>query len=151
VPIPNPSDGTVDIEYQVEERPSDQIELSGGWGGGGRNGIGVGFVGTLGVVFNNFSTRKLFKWGEWGGVLPSGDGQRLAVRFQASGRQFQTYSFTFTEPWLGGRKRNSFTVGLNHTVNRPGAGYERYYREYMARDMSAAFWQSISSRLPELR
>jgi outer membrane protein insertion porin family len=128
VPIPNQSDGTVDIEYQVEERPSDQIELSGGWGGGGRNGIGVGFVGTLGVVFNNFSTRKLFKWGEWGGVLPSGDGQRLAVRFQASGRQFQTYSFTFTEPWLGGRKRNSFTLGINHTVNRPGLGYENYYR-----------------------
>jgi outer membrane protein insertion porin family len=127
VPIPNPADGTVDIEYQVEERPSDQIELSGGWGGGGRNGIGVGFVGTLGVVFNNFSTRKLFKWGEWGGVLPSGDGQRLAVRFQASGRQYQTYSFSFTEPWLGGKKRNSFTLSLNHTVSRPSAGYERYY------------------------
>ncbi|QHT69541.1 outer membrane protein assembly factor BamA [Rhodocytophaga rosea] len=123
VPIPNPSDGTVDIEYQLEERPSDQIELSGGWGGGGRNGYGVGFVGTLGVVFNNFSTRKLFKWGQWGGVLPSGDGQRLAVRFQASGRQFQTYSFTFTEPWLGGRRRNTFTLGLNHTVQRPGEGY----------------------------
>jgi outer membrane protein insertion porin family len=139
VPIPNPSDGTVDIEYQVEERPSDQIELSGGWGGGGRNGIGVGFVGTLGVVFNNFSTRKLFKWGEWGGVLPSGDGQRLAVRFQASGRQFQTYSFTFTEPWLGGRKRNSFTIGINHTVNRPGLGYEQYYRRLYGPDYVTPF------------
>lgn len=123
VPIPNAQDGTVDIEYQLEERPSDQIELSGGWGGGGRNGFGVGFVGTLGVVFNNFSTRKLFKWGEWGGVLPSGDGQRLAIRFQASGRQFQTYSFNFTEPWLGGRRRNSFTLGLNHTLNRPGLSF----------------------------
>jgi outer membrane protein insertion porin family len=139
VPIPNQSDGTVDIEYQVEERPSDQIELSGGWGGGGRNGIGVGFVGTLGVVFNNFSTRKLFRWGEWGGVLPSGDGQRLAIRFQASGRQFQTYSFTFTEPWLGGRKRNTFTIGLNHTVNRPGLGYENYYRRIYGPDYVSPF------------
>jgi outer membrane protein insertion porin family len=139
VPIPNQSDGTVDIEYQVEERPSDQIELSGGWGGGGRNGIGVGFVGTLGVVFNNFSTRKLFRWGEWGGVLPSGDGQRLAIRFQASGRQFQTYSFTFTEPWLGGRKRNTFTIGINHTVNRPGLGYENYYRRIYGPDYVSPF------------
>jgi outer membrane protein insertion porin family len=117
VPIPNPADGTVDIQYQVEERPRDQIELSGGWGGGGRNNpFAVGFVGTLGVVFNNFSTRKLFRWGEWGGILPSGDGQRLAIRFQASGRQFQTYSLSFTEPWLGGRRPNSFSFNLTHSV-----------------------------------
>lgn len=111
-PQPNIEDGTVDIEYVVEEKPSDQIELSGGWGGF------IGFVGTLGVVFNNFSIRKLFKFKEWGGILPSGDGQRLAVRFQANGTQFQTYTLTFTEPWLGGRKPNSFTVNFSHSVNR---------------------------------
>lgn len=121
VPIPNQADGTVDIEWQLEERPSDQIELSGGWGGGGRNGVGVGFVGTLGVVFNNFSMRKLFKWGEWGGVLPSGDGQRLSIRFQASGSQYQTYSMSFTEPWLFGRRPQSFSVNLTHSVQRPGS------------------------------
>jgi outer membrane protein insertion porin family len=111
-PIPNPEDGTVDIEYTVEEKPSDQIELSGGWGGA------FGFVGTLGVVFNNFSARKIFKFGQWGGVLPSGDGQRLSLRLQANGRQFQTYSMTFTEPWLGGRRPNSFSINLSHSVQR---------------------------------
>ena len=111
-PIPNIQDGTVDIEYSLTEKPSDQIELSGGWGGA------FGFVGTLGLVFNNFSIRKIFKFKEWGGILPSGDGQRLALRVQANGRQFQTYSLTFTEPWLGGKKRNAFTVNLSHSVQR---------------------------------
>ncbi|MFN3403373.1 MAG: outer membrane protein assembly factor BamA [Cytophagaceae bacterium] len=108
-PIPNPEEGTVDIHYTVEEKPSDQIELSGGWGGF------FGFVGTLGLVFNNFSARNLTKFHTWS-PLPSGDGQRLALRFQANGRSFQTYSLSFTEPWLGGRKPNSFTVSLSHSV-----------------------------------
>jgi len=108
-PIPNPQDGTVDIEYTVVEKPSDQIELSGGWGGF------YGFVGTLGLVFNNFSARNIFNFQKYRPV-PKGDGQRLALRFQASGKQFQTYSATFTEPWLGGRKPNSFSVSLSHTV-----------------------------------
>ncbi len=111
-PIPNMQDGTVDIEYDLVEKPSDQIELSGGWGGA------FGFVGTLGLVFNNFSIKKLLKVKEWGGILPSGDGQRLALRLQANGRRFQTYSLTFTEPWLGGRKPNSFSINLSHSVQR---------------------------------
>ncbi len=111
-PIPNMQDGTVDIEYSLVEKPSDQIELSGGWGGV------FGFVGTLGLVFNNFSAKKIFKFKEWGGILPSGDGQRVALRFQANGRRFQTYSLTFTEPWLGGRKPNSFSINLSHSVQR---------------------------------
>ncbi|TAE08933.1 MAG: outer membrane protein assembly factor BamA [Bacteroidetes bacterium] len=111
-PVPNPEDGTVDIEYSVVEKPSDQIELSGGWGGF------FGFVGTLGLTFNNFSARKIFKYKDWNGVLPSGDGQRLSLRFQANGRIFQTYTLAFTEPWLGGRKPHSFTVSLNHSVQR---------------------------------
>ena len=110
-PIPNPADGTVDIAYTVEERPSDQIELSGGWGGL------FGFVGTLGLTFNNFSLRRIPNFKEWS-PLPSGDGQRLSLRGQANGRQFQTYSFSFTEPWLGGRRPNSFTVGVSHSVQR---------------------------------
>ncbi|MES2733683.1 MAG: outer membrane protein assembly factor BamA [Bacteroidota bacterium] len=108
-PIPNPQDGTVDIEYTVQEKPSDQVELSGGWGGY------YGFVGTLGLVFNNFSARDIFKFSKYHPV-PKGDGQRVALRFQASGKQYQTYSATFTEPWLGGKKPNSFSVSLSHTV-----------------------------------
>ncbi len=111
VPIPNPSDGTVDIEYTLVERPSDQVELSGGWGGY------YGFVGTVGLVFNNFSLRNIANFKAWR-PLPVGDGQRLSLRIQANGKQYQNYSITFTEPWLGGKKPNSFTVGFNHSVIR---------------------------------
>ena len=107
-PMPNPTDGTVDIEYVVEERPNDQIELSGGWG---NNSL----VGTLGLTFNNFSARKLFKKGSWS-PLPSGDGQRLSIRAQSSGYFFQSYNMSFTEPWLGGKKPNSFTVSAYHSL-----------------------------------
>ena len=107
-PMPNPTDGTVDIEYVVEERPNDQIELSGGWG---NNSL----VGTLGLTFNNFSARKLFKKKSWS-PLPSGDGQRLSIRAQSSGYFFQSYNMSFTEPWLGGKKPNSFTVSAYHSL-----------------------------------
>jgi outer membrane protein insertion porin family len=100
----NPQRGTVDIEYTVEERPSDQLELSAGWGGRGR-----GVIGTLGVSFNNFSVRNIFKKGTWS-PLPQGDGQRLSLRAQTNGRFFQSYNASFTEPWLGGKKPNSFTA-----------------------------------------
>lgn len=110
-PIPNPADGTVDIEYSLVERPSDQVELSGGWGGF------YGFVGTVGLVFNNFSLRNVTNLKAWK-PLPVGDGQRLSLRVQANGRIYQNYSLTFTEPWLGGKKPNSLTVGANRSVIR---------------------------------
>lgn len=108
---PNPADGTVNIEWQVEEQSNDQIELSGGWGGF------YGFVGTLGLTFNNFSLRNVPNIRNWK-PLPVGDGQRLQLRVQANGRQYQSYSFSFTEPWLGGRKPHSLTVSLNSSVQR---------------------------------
>ncbi len=110
-PIPNQADGTVDIDFTVEEKPNDQIELSGGWGGY------IGFVGTLGLVFNNFSLRNIPNKSTWR-PLPSGDGQKLSVRFQANGKQFQTYSLSFSEPWLGGKKPINFGVALTRTVYR---------------------------------
>ncbi|MES2618028.1 MAG: outer membrane protein assembly factor BamA [Bacteroidota bacterium] len=121
-PIPNPSLGTVDIEYKVAEKANDQIELSGGWGGSGNNNNNVyggsygygGLVGTLGLTLNNFSTRKLFKPGQWN-PLPSGDGQRLSIRAQSNGLFYQSYNFSFTEPWLGGKKPNSFTTSVYRT------------------------------------
>jgi len=112
-PKPNPADGTVDIEYIVEERPSDQLELSGGWGGG------AGVVGTLGISFNNFSARNIFKKGTWS-PLPTGDGQKLSIRFQSNGRFFQSYNASFTEPWLGGKKQNSLSVSFFHSVQSDG-------------------------------
>lgn len=110
-PIPNPADETVDIEWSLVERPSDQIELSGGWGGT------FGFVGTLGLIFNNFSLRNIPNFDKWR-PLPVGDGQKLSLRFQANGRQFQSYSTSFSEPWLGGKKPNSFGVSFNYSVQR---------------------------------
>ncbi len=100
----NAQRGTVDIEYTVEERPSDQLELSAGWAGGGR-----GVIGTLGVTFNNFSLRNFFKKETWS-PLPQGDGQRLSLRAQTNGQFYQSYNVSFTEPWLGGKKPNSFSV-----------------------------------------
>lgn len=101
-PTPNPADGTVDIEYRVEEKPSDQVELSGGWGGGR-------VVGTLGLSFNNFSMRNIFKPSAWS-PLPTGDGQKFSIRAQTNGIYYQSYNMSFTEPWLGGKKPNSLSV-----------------------------------------
>ena len=99
----NPQRGTVDIEYTVEEKPSDQLELSAGWGGIQR------VIGTLGVAFNNFSLRNMFNKEAWR-PLPQGDGQRLSLRAQTNGAFFQSYNVSLTDPWLGGKKPNSFTV-----------------------------------------
>jgi outer membrane protein insertion porin family len=111
-PIQNAADGTVDIEYTLEEKPSDQIELSGGFGAGR-------VVGTLGLKFTNFSLKNIFN-GEAYDPLPSGDGQQLSLRAQSNGSYFQAYSFSFVEPWLGGHKPNSFSVSLSHSVQTNG-------------------------------
>lgn len=103
---PSQQDGTVDVEYELEETGASQIELQGGYGGGG-------FVGTLGLKFNNFSLRNIFNKDAYQPV-PQGDGQTLALRAQAS-TIFRTYSINFTEPWLGGKKPVSFNVSLSHS------------------------------------
>lgn len=103
---PNPVDGTVDVEYSVVERGSSQIELQGGYGGGG-------FIGTLGLSFNNFSIKDIFKKDAYKPV-PRGDGQSLALRLQAS-QFFRTYSFSFSEPWFGGKKPFQLSTSLSHS------------------------------------
>ena len=103
-PIPNPVDGTVDIKYTVKEKSADQVELSAGWGG--KQG---GLIGTLGLKFNNFSLRNIFNKKAWS-PLPTGDGQQLTVRVESNGKRYQNYNFSFTEPWLGGKKPNAFTI-----------------------------------------
>jgi len=103
---PNPTDGTIDMEYSVVETGSSQIELQGGYGGGG-------FIGTLGLSFNNFAIKDIFKKDAYK-PIPMGDGQKLALRLQAS-RFYQTYSFSFSEPWLGGKKPVQFSTSLSHT------------------------------------
>lgn len=112
-PVPNPQDGTVDIEYKVEEKPSDQLQLSGGWGAGR-------LIGNLGLAFNNFSARRFLKKDAWR-PLPSGDGQRLSLNASSTGRAFQSYNLSFTEPWLGGKKPNSLTITAYHSIYGNGA------------------------------
>ena len=109
VPIPNAENGTVDIEYRVTEKPSDQLELSAGYGGSN-----YGLTGTLGVTFTNFSLRNIINKKAWN-PLPSGDGQRLSLRIQSGGKTSQFYTLSFTEPWLGGKRPNSLTLAFNRT------------------------------------
>jgi outer membrane protein insertion porin family len=121
IPIPDPVNGTVDLKYIVEEKPSDQLQVQGGWGGRVRdvngNVVGGGFVGTIQVGFNNFSTRKIFQRGGWKPV-PAGDGQKLNLSVQMNGSGWQQYSISFLEPWLGGKKPNSLGVSLYYTLNK---------------------------------
>ena len=116
----NPDRGTVDIEYTVEEKPSDQLELSAGYQPSTAYTRG-GVIGTLGVTFNNFSIRNIKNKAAWN-PLPQGDGQRFSVRGQTSGQNFQSYNASFTEPWLGGKKPNSLTVAGFY--NRYAYGFE---------------------------
>jgi outer membrane protein insertion porin family len=112
VPLPNPENGTVDIEYRVVEKPSDQLELSAGWGGAASTTRTGGLFGTLGVNFTNFSIKNIIDKKAWT-PLPSGDGQRLGIRMNSNGRAFQSYSVSFTEPWLGGKKPQALNFAFN--------------------------------------
>ena len=100
------SAGTVDIEYQLVEKGSSQIELQGGYGGGG-------FIGTLGLSFNNFSARNMFNKSAYR-PLPMGDGQKVSLRLQGS-TYFQTYSVSFSEPWFGGKKPVQFSSSISYS------------------------------------
>jgi len=118
----NPADGTVDIIFNVVEKPSDQIELSGGFGGGQ-------IVGTLGLTFNNFSLKNIFHLKDYK-PLPKGDGQKLSIRGQSSGRTYQNYSFTFSEPWLGGKKPIYFALSAYTQLSSTGQYYAKTNPNY---------------------
>ena len=105
--IPNQLNNTVDIIYNVTEKPSSQLELSGGWGGNT-------FVATVGVSFNNFSTRRFFDKTAWRPV-PLGDAQNLSIRFQTNGTYYTSLSASFSEPWLFGKKPTSLNMSLYYT------------------------------------
>jgi outer membrane protein insertion porin family len=127
--VPNQEDGTVDINWSVEEKSSDQLELSAGWGGG------IGLTGTVGVTFNNFSIKNITHKSAWD-PLPTGDGQKLSLRIQANGKAYQSYNLSFTEPWLGGKKRNSLTVSLYRSVFKTG-GYNYSTAKYAYSDTNS--------------
>ncbi|CDN32153.1 Outer membrane protein assembly factor YaeT precursor [Mucinivorans hirudinis] len=101
-PIPNFHNETVDIRYSFKEVTNDQLELSGGWGGGM-------FIASVGLKFSNFAVRKFFEPKSWR-PYPAGDNQTLELKIQSNGTYYQAFSASFTEPWLGGRKPNSLSV-----------------------------------------
>ena len=105
--IPNQNNNTVDLAYNVTEKPSSQLELSGGWGG-------RTFVATAGVSFNNFSTHRMFDKSAWRPV-PLGDAQNLSFRFQTNGSYYTALSASFVEPWLFGKKPTSLSVSAYYT------------------------------------
>lgn len=109
---PRQDEGLVDIEYVLEEKPNDQIQLSGGWGGGR-------VVGSLSLSFTNFSMRNFFKKEAWS-PLPTGDGQRFSISASSNGTFFQSYNLSFTEPWLGGKKANSLSFSASHSRQTNG-------------------------------
>jgi len=112
LPKPNAADGTVDLEYVVEEASSDQLELSLGYGA-------TGLVLSAGITFNNFSFKKFFKKDAWT-PIPSGDGQKLAFRASTNARWYQYYTVSFTEPWVGGKKPNSLSASLSYQIQTSG-------------------------------
>ncbi len=108
----DPVNGTVDIEYVLEEKNSDQLELAATWAG-----PEIGLTGTVGVSFNNFSLRNFLDLSTWN-PLPSGDGQTLSLRAQSNGRDYQSYNLAFTEPWLGGKKPQSLSFALFYNIDQ---------------------------------
>ncbi len=121
---PNPEDGTVDIGYDVTETSADQVELSGGWGYGR-------IIGTIGLSFNNFSLRNITNLKAWK-PIPAGDGQKLSLRFQTYGKGYFSYSFSFTEPWVGGRRPLALSLSYYHS---------KYTNGYAANDPLFAFFK----------
>ncbi len=105
LPKPHQEDGTVDIDYTVVEKSSDQLQLSAGFGGG------VNFYGNVGITFNNFSIRNIFRPKFWD-PLPVGDGQKFSISYASNGAYYNSLSTAFTEPWLGGHKPNALTANI---------------------------------------
>ena len=99
------SDELVNVNWPLEEQASDQFNIAGGWGSGT-------FVGSVGITFNNLSLKNVFKKGAWR-PYPMGQNQRLSISAQTNGTYYKAFSFSFTDPWLGGKKPNSFTLSAH--------------------------------------
>ncbi|HTO16658.1 MAG TPA: POTRA domain-containing protein [Edaphocola sp.] len=143
-PKVNQQDKTVDIDFRIAEKSNDQLELSAGYGGG------IGFTGTLGLTFNNFSLKNMLKPSTWA-PLPMGDGQKLSIRYQSSGLWYNSLSFSFTEPWVGGKKPIALNLGVNYgRYATAGYGYNIMNKEVTPNDYYIRNWGgsiSLSKRL----
>ncbi|MBO5806706.1 MAG: outer membrane protein assembly factor BamA [Bacteroidaceae bacterium] len=117
--VPDRENGTVDVNWKLESKSSDQIELSAGWGQ-------TGIIGKLSLKFTNFSIRNLFRKDALRrGIIPQGDGQTLTLSAQSNGRYYQSYSVSFYDPWFGRKRPNSFSVSAFMSVQTDVA--DSYY------------------------
>lgn len=134
--VPDPENGTVDLTYVLESKRNDQIELSAGWGQ-------TGVVGTLRLKFTNFSLRNIFNFKTYR-PLPQGDGQTLSLSAQTNGMYYQAYSLSFLEPWLGGKRPNSFSFSIYYSIQSGvSSSYNSsYYYGYYYDDNAYNTWYS---------
>jgi len=129
---PNEANGTVDITYPLVHKGGDQFQISAGWGP-------TGIVGTIGVKFTNFSMRNLFGKGDKkAGFLPQGDGQTLSFSAQTNGTYYQSYSFSFLDPWFGRKRPNQLSLSLYYMKQTDVSSsyysssyYNNYYYNYL--------------------
>lgn len=117
-PLPNPEDGTVDIDYPLARRNNDKFELSFGWS---QSGV----IGRAGINFTNFSIYNLFHPSAYRGIIPQGDAQTLSLNAMSNGRYYHSFSLQFTDPWFGGKRPNFFTASLFYSMQT--ALDTRYY------------------------
>lgn len=122
-PIPNPENGTVDIEYNLVSKANDQVEFSAGYGQ-------TGLIGKLSLRFTNFSTKNLFNPGTYKGIIPQGEGQTLTLSGQTNGRYYQSYSVSFIDPWFGGKRPNTLSVSAYYA--KQTAMSERWLSDNMS-------------------
>ena len=140
-PLPDPENGTVDIQYNLTSKANDQIEFSAGWGQ-------TGVIGKLSLKFTNFSMKNFLNPKTYKGIIPQGEGQTLTLSGQTNGRYYQAYSISFMDPWFGGRRPNTLSVSayfskqtgissnyynnnmMNYGGYYPGYGYGGMYGGY---------------------
>ena len=131
-PIPDPENGTVDIEYNLVSKANDQIEFSAGWGQ-------TGVIGKLSLKFTNFSMKNFLNPKSYKGIIPQGEGQTLTLSGQTNGRYYQAYSISFLDPWFGGKRPNTLSISAYFSkqtdistsyLSDMYSGYNPYYYGY---------------------